>query len=79
MTDVVDQAQELEQRERDRALAYQLSAHPVRHIIGDGEQIVDPRDCGLCHEPIPIVRLARDPFAKNCVSCQADIEKYEKA
>ncbi|HEV2678088.1 MAG TPA: TraR/DksA C4-type zinc finger protein [Aliidongia sp.] len=78
MTDIVDQAQELEQRMRDEALAHHRATHRVPRILGDGEQVIQPRDCG-CGDPIPMDRLARNPFAERCVPCQARFEQHEKA
>jgi phage/conjugal plasmid C-4 type zinc finger TraR family protein len=78
MTDAVDQAQETEQIYRDVALAHHRATHRVPRFLGDGEQIIHPRDCA-CGEPIPMDRLARDPFAERCVPCQTEFEKREQA
>ena len=30
--------------------------------------------CGVCQEPISLVRLQFSPHAENCLECQAEIE-----
>ena len=72
MSDAVDLAQELEERYRSEALA----AHRASHIVGDGEQIVHPRDCLQCGDEIPMPRLLLDTSARRCTPCQALYEAH---
>lgn len=73
MTDIVDRAQELEDRLRDEALERFRSAH----IVGDGEQVVYPRDCVQCADPIPLKRLLAQPSAIRCTPCAALYEEHK--
>ena len=72
MTDIVDRAQELEDRLRAEALA----AHRASHIVGDGEQTVRPRDCLQCGDEIPMDRLLRHRSAVRCTPCQTLYEAH---
>ena len=72
MSDAIDLAQELEERHRSEALA----AHRASHIVGDGEQIVHPRDCLQCGDEIPMPRLLLDTSARRCTPCQALYEAH---
>ena len=72
VSDAIDLAQELEERYRSEALA----AHRASHIVGDGEQIVHPRDCLQCGDEIPMPRLLLDTSARRCTPCQALYEAH---
>ncbi len=67
MTDLFDKAQELEQRQRDQALANQLH-RTVEKPDEDKEGIRYCLDCGI---DIPQQRLKAEPNAVRCVPCQS--------
>jgi DnaK suppressor protein len=66
MSDLVDQAQNLEAAQRDTALARQREAARVRP-----EDLATPGICSDCDEAIPEQRLAALPNATRCLFCQA--------
>ncbi|WP_081486559.1 TraR/DksA C4-type zinc finger protein [Nitrospirillum viridazoti] len=65
MTDLVDEAQALEQALRDDALANRHRRY------ADPQGAIRPKDCAVCHAPIPAERLAHVPLAIRCTPCQA--------
>ncbi len=67
MTDQFDQAQELEQTFRDRAIANQLK----RVVETPDEDENGVRYCLGCGIEIPLKRLEAAPQAVRCVSCQS--------
>ena len=73
MSDEIDRAQALEQHQREEALARFRAAH----IVGDGEQIVHPRDCIQCGDPIPLARRLAHQSAKRCTPCEALYEAHK--
>jgi phage/conjugal plasmid C-4 type zinc finger TraR family protein len=65
MSDVVDQAIDLAERERSASVSkLKSSAAPV-----------DLTECVECGEPIPPRRRASVPNAIRCTGCQADHER----
>ncbi|NKF51377.1 TraR/DksA family transcriptional regulator [Shewanella sp. WXL01] len=72
MTDVIDKACELEQRQRDSAIKRQLQ-HTAHHG-NDWQQ----RTCIDCYAPIGTERLVLVPNAKRCIECQLDYEHEQK-
>lgn len=70
MTDIYDRAQELEQRQRDAALAHQAAASRTR-----GPSLSHCEDCG---DDIPPLRREKVPGCTRCVSCQSDHEKASR-
>lgn len=64
MTDLVDRAQELEQRLRQDAID-RVRSHPP-----EPEEAPAARDCEECGEPIPANRLAAQHGATRCAFCQ---------
>lgn len=67
MTDIFDHAQELEQRQREAALARQAAASRAL-----GASLTHCDDCG---EEIPALRREKVPGCTRCVDCQTAIEK----
>lgn len=67
MTDVYDRAQELEQRQREAALARQAAT-----IRPFGSSLTHCDDCG---EEIPALRREKVPGCTRCVDCQTAAEK----
>ncbi|MBE3653481.1 TraR/DksA C4-type zinc finger protein [Vibrio navarrensis] len=68
MTEQIDQAQELEQLFRDRALASHKKS--IRHEKPDEDQFGN-RYCLTCGVLIPPARVKAIPHACHCVSCQS--------
>ncbi len=66
MTDPVDRAQQLEQEQRDRALA-----RAKQHDVTTGSIY-----CEECGEPIPKARREAQPNAVRCIECQQFKELY---
>lgn len=67
MTDAIDHAGELEQRERDESLARQ-AARAAEHE--KPFEIEGRRVCLDCFEPIALKRLKANPAAVRCTECQ---------
>lgn len=72
MTDILDRAGELEQRDRDAALARQAAAESEHERPFEIEGV---RVCLDCFEPIAPARLAANHDAVRCVECQQDSER----
>lgn len=71
MTDVIDQAAKLEQRQRDVAIAKaRAKVQSQKPQVFDGDTIV----CACCGIPIPLARLAFNPNATLCVECKSQLE-----
>lgn len=68
MTDQFDQAQELEERFRSRAIAQQLK--PRQSETPDEDEHGN-RYCLSCGIVIPKARIKATPLAVRCVSCQS--------
>jgi phage/conjugal plasmid C-4 type zinc finger TraR family protein len=66
MTDIFDRAQELEQRQRDAALARQASRQTA------GPSLSHCEDCG---DEIPALRREKVAGCTRCTPCQSDFEK----
>lgn len=66
MTDMFDRAQELEQRQRDEALARQAAKQNA------GTSLSHCEDCG---EPIPEKRRLAVPGCHRCIHCQNEHEE----
>lgn len=62
MTDIFDRAQELEQRQRDAALA--AFAANIAHGTSYSH-------CEDCSEPIPDARRKAAPGCTRCIDCQS--------
>lgn len=71
MTDVIDRAAKLEQRQRDAAIARARQVTEQKTQMIDGDTIV----CACCGEPIPLKRLEINPAATLCVACKSQLEK----
>lgn len=70
MTDVYDRAQEMEQRQREQALAAQVAAsRPL------GSSLENCDDCG---QPIPEKRRQAAVGCTRCIQCQTAYEKGHK-
>jgi len=70
--DEFDQAQQLEQQERDARIAEQRQ-RPARQQLTDATgEIV----CRSCYEPMSPERLEAQPDAACCVQCQALYEQW---
>lgn len=67
MTDIYDRAQELEQRQREAALARQAAAG---RALGPSLEQCD--DCG---DDIPQRRREAMPGCTRCICCQSDFER----
>ena len=65
--DPIDRATELTERERDEAVADYRRLRAARSLNESGL-------CVDCDEPIDPRRLAVDPMAERCVSCQQEHE-----
>jgi phage/conjugal plasmid C-4 type zinc finger TraR family protein len=69
MTDVADEAQEIEQAERESAVAeIRRKAAPSVRVFAD---------CVACGDPIESDRLQANPGAKRCLMCQEAFERLE--
>lgn len=64
MTDTLDMASLLEQRQRDAALACALGYEKPNSVM----------TCELCGEPIGAARKKAVPSARLCVNCQSKKE-----
>lgn len=72
MTEQIDQAQELDQLFRDRALA---SHNNKKHQEIPDEDESGKRYCLDCGDGIPSERIVAQPCAVRCVQCQAVKER----
>ena len=70
MTDVFDRAQELEQRQREAALANFAACHP-------DSQRASISHCKDCGEPIPDARQRAVKGCTRCIDCQEDHEREQ--
>lgn len=72
MTDVLDKAGEVEQRDRDAALARQAAAGQEQEtpFVIEGRRV-----CLGCFEPIARGRLKANPQAVRCVECQVSHDR----
>ena len=70
MADAADEAQLVETAERDSAVAEirRRAATPVEVRT----------DCVACPDPIEPERLAANPAARRCLSCQETFERLQK-
>lgn len=66
MTDIFDRASDLEQWQRDQAIAM-ATQHDESHITSLG--------CHDCGEEIPAARRQAAPHCTRCIDCQAAFEK----
>ncbi|EPY00868.1 TraR/DksA C4-type zinc finger protein [Magnetospirillum fulvum] len=66
--DAYDDAQALEQRQRDQAVTTAAALARARQQ-GIGSDI-----CVVCEEPIPEGRRRAAPHANTCLACQAELE-----
>jgi len=68
MTDVFDQASELEQAERQAA----WQAH---HQMMEAQAATpSAAHCAVCHAPIPLKRREASPGCQTCVPCQEELD-----
>lgn len=70
MTDFADEAQAIEEAERDTMVAEirrKVAAPPSPRLI-----------CAACSEPIEPDRLAANPAARRCLQCQEDFERLRR-
>lgn len=73
MTDDIDRAQELEERQRDTALRRQATRAGLA-----GKTMADSaHECQDCGDPIPQTRRWAVPGCTRCVRCQADQERHQ--
>lgn len=71
MTDIFDRATELEEQQREDALAEQ-----ARRAGLAGKTVADSAThCGACGHRIPQARRKAIPGVQTCVVCQADLER----
>ena len=70
MTDAIDRACDLEQMQRDHALAKQLGK--------SNAQAASAFECESCGEDIPEARRQAIIGCQYCVECQQEFERYEK-
>lgn len=70
MVDMVDEAQQLADDNRDDTLA----AHRLRH----GPTTPNPGICVVCGDLIAPKRLAAYPTARRCLNCQKQYERTPK-
>ncbi len=75
MNRMFDQAADLEQQQRDDALAAALAGieSARAHLLAQSATHCEVADCG---EPIPEARRQAQPGCRFCVACQARIEKH---
>lgn len=74
MTDLVDQAQELEEAEREDGLA------DVRRQLCEGDwRLLSAEACESCGEDIPAARREAVVGVRYCVDCQARIEREKRS
>ena len=69
MTDQLDEAQALEERERDDCIARaagQIKGHGATH-------------CAVCGEPIDEARRKAMPSAIRCIDCQDSRERWSRS
>ena len=69
MTDQLDEAQALEQRERDDCIA-----RATGRTKGPGAE-----HCAVCGEPIDEARRKAMPSATRCVDCQESRERWARS
>lgn len=72
MTDVFDRASEVEEAQREDALAAQRR----RAGLADKTVADSAVDCQLCGDSIPELRRQAVPGVQMCVECQDEIEKH---
>jgi phage/conjugal plasmid C-4 type zinc finger TraR family protein len=65
VTDVIDQAQQLEEANRTQAIA-----RTVAPLAAEGSD-----DCAGCGDPIEALRRAAMPSARRCADCEAARER----
>lgn len=70
MTDIADFAQDLEEADRERALAAPLNAARRAMTAGDSGGL-----CAVCFHDIETERLAALPGAVRCLTCQEAHER----
>lgn len=70
MTDFADEAQAIEQAERDSAVA------AIRERVA--APIALHPDCLACGDAIDPDRLQANPQARRCLTCQEDFERLQK-
>lgn len=70
MSNIFDRAQELEQRQRDEALA--------RHAEAARQHGPSLSHCYTCGEEIPALRREKVPGCTRCVDCQTAAEKAQR-
>lgn len=75
MSDQIDEAQEIEQRDNASALVRQQEAAASTE---QPFEIQGRRVCLDCFEPIPKKRLKANPNAVRCTECQTDHERRER-
>lgn len=69
MTDVADEAQEIETAERESAVAeIRRKAAPSVRVFSD---------CVACSDPIETDRLNANPAARRCLMCQEAFERLQ--
>lgn len=70
MTDFADDAQLIEEAERDSAVAQlrRRVARPVEIRL----------DCAACADPIEPDRLKANPGARRCLHCQEAFERHQR-
>lgn len=70
MTDIADEAQLVEEAERDHAVAVirRRAARPAEIRL----------DCAACGDPIEPDRLKANPSAKRCLRCQEAFERHQR-
>lgn len=74
MTDLLDRAQALEEKEREHAIQRALSKQNDIEIVNDIRNGHEVRVCAECDEEIPLMRIKVVPNAALCVNCQSALE-----
>lgn len=72
MTDALDEAQAVEERERDASIALARAPVMQRRAMPAAE------DCRHCDDPIDEARREALPGVQTCVECQASRERLRK-
>lgn len=74
MTDLLDRAQALEEKEREHAIKRALSKQNDIEIVNDVRNGQVVRVCAECDEEISLMRIKVMPTAALCVDCQSALE-----
>lgn len=76
MTDVSDQATELEESMREQAVARQRAASDLKRAASANTPAAE--DCTECGDPIPLKRRKAAPGCTRCIKCEQTDEALRK-